>query len=139
MADVQNRFRHFFGEPIEAELLAPTVGFLPMVEIAETPREFTLTAEVPGTSPDDITVECEGGVLTLQGKREKERREGDGDRSYHLYERMFGTFQRPFTFPGSVDEQKITAEFKDGVLTVHLPKMGDEKTRGRRIEVTTQQ
>jgi HSP20 family protein len=135
MANMQNLLRQFVGAPMEAELAAPTFGIFPTVEIAETPEEFTLTAELPGTTPADITVEFEGGVLTLHGKKEKERHEGDGDRSYHLYERTFGTFQRSFTFPGSVDEKKIAAEFKNGVLTVHLPKLQDARARGRRIEI----
>ncbi|HEX6965259.1 MAG TPA: Hsp20/alpha crystallin family protein [Gemmatimonadaceae bacterium] len=139
MEDVQERFRRMLGEPSGNGHGAPMIGFTPTVEIAESPEEFTLTAELPGTSPDDITVEFDGGVLTLRGKKEEERRDGDETRSYHLYERTFGAFERSFTFPGSIDEQKITADFKDGVLTVHLPKTAGKTVRGRRIQITKPQ
>lgn len=133
--EMQASFRRAFGETSGAELGTSMAGFYPTTEIAETSEEFTLTAEVPGMKQEQIQVDFDGGVLTIQGEKQEERRDGDGERDYHLYERTYGSFQRSFTFPGSVDEQKITAEFRDGLLTVHLPKVVEEKQRGRRISI----
>lgn len=135
MDDMQAMFRRALGIPTGAELGTSMVSFYPTTEIKETADEFVLEAEVPGMKRDHVEVNFECGVLTIRGEKQVERRGGEGERSYHLYERSYGSFQRSFTFPGSVDEQKITAGFEDGVLTVHLPKVVEEKTHGRRIAI----
>ena len=143
MDQMQNRLARLFAEPFAP--LAPLTPFnefvstpfavFPVTEISETIDAFTLTAEVPGLTRDDVTVEFENGVLTIAGKKEQERKEGNGDKQFHLYERSYGTFQRSFTFPGTIEPKGINAEFAHGVLTVYLPKTEAAKAKIRKIEI----
>jgi HSP20 family protein len=131
---LRDRMRSFFGDPFFAESEALPLGWYPPVEVLETPEEFTLNAELPGMNEKNVEIVFEKGVLTLKGEKMDERKEGEG-KEYHLWERTYGAFQRSFTFPSTVDESKITAEFKKGVLTIVLPKTAEAKAKGRKIEV----
>lgn len=104
----------------------------PAVDVLETDAEFQIRAELPGVEKEAVKLSVEGGVLTISGTREQDKEE-KGKR-YHRTERAYGNFARSFTVPDSVDEHKVTAEFKNGLLTVHLPK--SEKARPKSIEVT---
>ena len=101
--------------------------WIPAVEISESSDQLTLRAEMPGLSEEDIQLEFENGVLTLRGEKKAES-EREGDR-YHVVERRFGSFQRSFTLPRTVDSNAVEAEFANGVLTVHLPKAAEAKSR----------
>ncbi len=103
----------------------------PPVDIYDTGAEIVLQAELPGMKKDDIDIRVENNVLRIFGqrKREFETREGNVFRS----ERSYGTFSRSFTLPTTVDAKNIQATYKDGVLTVTLPKA--EEARPRQIEV----
>jgi HSP20 family protein len=129
METVQNRLRRFFGEefPMERFGLTEPVGWIPAVEIVENPDELVLTAELPGMTKENVEVIYEDEVLTIRGEKKEEKKEGNGQKQFHLWERTYGAFQRAFTLPRIVDATKITAEFKDGVLTVHLPKTAQAK------------
>ena len=105
--------------------------WVPMVDVAETDTEFLLHAELPGVEKKNVKLSIERGVLTLTGQREQDK-ESKGIR-YHRVERAYGRFARSYTMPELVDEQKLTAEFRNGVLTVHLPK--SEKAKPKSIEV----
>ena len=139
---IANRIRRFFqepagrmlAEPLSSDWAAQLVGWSPVVEVAESPEEFTLTAELPGMNTKDIDISFEDSVLTIQGEKRDEREERK-DRRYYLWERTYGAFQRSFTFPTPVDSEKVSAEFRDGVLTIRLPKSAQTKARGRRIEI----
>lgn len=111
------------------------VGLMPAVEIAESPEDFTCTLELPGLKESDVTVSFEKGVLMIKGEKKAERELGGKDKKYHLWERSYGAFERSFTFPGKVDETKIAADMKDGVLTIKLPKAAEEKAQSRKIEI----
>ena len=114
-----------FEEPSET-------GWVPAVEVTDSEDEIVLTAETPGLSREDVKIDLEGDVLRIHGeKREETEREEEG--KYRISERRYGAFSRTFTLPASVDPQDVTAEMKDGVLTVRLPKT--ETARGRRIEI----
>ncbi len=103
----------------------------PPVDIFEEKDELVLKAELPGMKKEDIEVRIENNVLTLQGerKRESETKE-DG---YYRSERAYGTFSRSFSLPTSLDTSKIGAEYKDGILTVSLPKA--EEAKPKQIDV----
>lgn len=131
---LQETVRRLFDEPFGTDVFAPTMRFYPPAEITETPEEFTLAAETPGMSKKDLQIEFEKGILTIRG--EKEEKQEKKDRRYHLVERAYGSFQRSFSFPGSVEAAKIKADFADGILTIHLPKTAETKASGRRIEIT---
>ena len=107
------------------------VDWAPAVDVMETDEEFQIRAELPGVEKKDVKLSVENGVLLISGHREQEKEE-KGKR-YHRIERAYGNFARSFTVPEAVDAEKVTAEFKNGVLTVRLPK--SEKARPKSIEV----
>lgn len=111
---------------------APEVlAWTPSVDLTDTNGELTLTAELPGVKPKDVEVSVDDGALTIRGEKKEERKEET--KSRRLYERSYGSFERSFTLPRSVDPDKVKAEFENGVLTVHLPKR--EGATGRKIEI----
>lgn len=90
-----------------------------------------LTAELPGIDPKDIDIDLEDDRLTIRGTKKDELEKED--REYQIYERRYGSFERSFSLPRSVDSEKIEANFENGVLTIRLPKT--EVARGRKIEI----
>jgi HSP20 family protein len=107
---------------------------VPPVDIFETDdREVVLKAELPDMKREDISLTFENGVLTLTGER---RSEHDARReNYHRMERHHGTFSRSFTLPNTVDAARITASYKDGVLTVRLPRRDEAKPKAIAVNV----
>lgn len=104
----------------------------PLVDVMETDAEFQIRAELPGVDKEQVKLSVEDGVLMISGRREPKKEE-PGMR-YHRIERAYGSFARSFAVPDAVDQQKVTAEFTNGVLTVRLPK--SEKARPKSITVT---
>lgn len=134
--ELENRMRKMFDGnflPVESELFAQPLGFLPAADVVETEELVTLSLELPGLEKKDIDISVEDGVLTIRGEKLEEKKEEA--KRYHLVERTFGTFQRAFTLPRSVDPAKISAEFEKGVLTVKLPKTAEAKAKGRKVEI----
>ncbi|SPP66243.1 Hsp20/alpha crystallin family protein [Nitrospira lenta] len=105
--------------------------WMPTVDISETEGEYVIQAELPEVKKDDVKVTLEEGVLTIQGQRRQEKDEKTT--KYHRIERSYGTFVRSFSLPDQVNESGVKAEFKDGVLNLHIPK--SEKAKPRAIEV----
>jgi HSP20 family protein len=103
----------------------------PSVDVSETDGEYQIKAEIPDVKKEDVKVTLEDGVLTIQGERKHEKEEKG--KKYHRVERSYGSFARTFTLPDLVDEEKVKAEFKDGVLNLQLPK--SEKAKPKAIEV----
>jgi HSP20 family protein len=122
---------NFFDPAIGAE----AVGLFPAIEIAESPEEFTCTAELPGIAQKDVQLTFENGMLNIRGEKKDEHEKED--KRYHVLERSYGAFQRSFTFPVNVKADKISAEFKNGVLIVRLPKAAKVETKAMKIEITT--
>jgi HSP20 family protein len=136
LSTMQNRmnqlFEDFFGRPgtgREGELAVG--GWAPTVDIYETDDDIVVTAELPGLEKDQVGVEYKDGTLTLRGERKLEREVKE--ESYHRMERAYGSFHRSFAVPGSVDEEKISARMKNGVLEIHLPKK--EAAKPKQIKV----
>jgi len=102
-------------------------GLAPAVDITEDDGSYVVTAELPGTNREDVTVELEGDLLTLRGEKRNEREEKKEKRRF--VERSYGTFSRPFTLPSNADPERINASFKDGVLTVTIGKRPEAKPR----------
>ena len=92
----------------------------PAADVQETDTEFLIKADLPEVAKEDVKVQVEDGVLTLQGERRREE-ETNGKR-FHKVEREYGKFVRRFALPIEIDATKVQAEFKNGVLNVHLPK-----------------
>ncbi len=105
--------------------------WMPIVDISETDSEYLIKAELPEVKKEDVKVTVENGVLTIQGERRQEKEEKG--KKFHRVERSYGSFVRSFTLPESVDEGGVKADYKDGVLNLHLPK--SEKVKPKAIDV----
>lgn len=108
-------------------------GTTPAVDIVEKDNAYEVTAEVPGLDEKDIEIKLSNGNLTIKGEKQEEKEEKKKD--YYLHERHFGSFERSFRVPESVDADKIEATFKKGVLTVSLPKKPEAQKPEKKIAV----
>jgi HSP20 family protein len=99
--------------------------FTPMVDFSETKDAFVVKAEIPGMEPQDISVSLENQMLTMKGEKKHEKEEKD--EQYYRMERSYGAFARTVRLPAPVDGSKVTATFKNGLLTVTLPKAPEAK------------
>lgn len=106
-------------------------GWNPAVDIQETPEHYIVTAEVPGMSRDDLDIRVDEGRITIAGARRERQSPCE---QYHRVERGHGSFSRTFHLPVQVDGDRVTADLRDGVLTVTCPKAFDEAAR--RIQVS---
>ena len=135
---MQKRLSSIFGlAPLrrgdgEKETMTVT-EWSPLVDISEDEKEYLIKAELPEVKKEDVKVTLEEGVLTLQGERRLEKEEKG--RKVHRIERSYGKFLRTFTVPRDVDEKKIVAEFKEGVLLVHVPKAEVFKPKAIEVKV----
>jgi HSP20 family protein len=102
-------------------------------EVVETQNEIRFAIEVPGLRPEDIDLTIENGVLTVSGEKRLERREGESDDQYRLFERRYGRFSRSFRLPPVFAADRVNAVCEHGVLTITLPRA--EEARPRKIEV----
>ena len=111
-----------------------TRNWSPAADVKETDNSFVLTADIPGLTKKDIKVNVANGKLSISGERTYETdQEND---NYHYRERRFGTFDRSFKLPDTVDEEKISASFKNGILIVALPKHANILPKEREIKVS---
>ena len=126
-------WRHMFEmEPIG--LYGSSFSFpTPAVEVIEDNEMFKITAELPGLEQKDIELTVSGDTLILKGEKRYEKNEKDKDR--HMSERAYGSFQRSFTLPDSIDREKITAELTKGVLTIALPKSAAAQRPKKTIDI----
>lgn len=132
LEDVSNRLSRFFDDSFLSSMREGR--WMPPVTVSETADELLMTAELPGMSEDDISIDLENNVLSISGQKQEVREEGDEERRYHVYERSFGAFNRSFTLPRTVDANAIEARYDNGILTVRLPKAAEAK--GRKIEIS---
>ncbi len=108
-------------------------GATPAVDVVEEDDAYTVSAELPGIDPKNIEVKFAEDTLVVKGEKKEEREEKKKD--YYLSERRYGSFERSFRVPDGVDADKIAANFKNGVLTVTLPKNADAKRKQKTIPV----
>ena len=131
-AEMGRMFNDLFASPNE-----PTdeteERWSPSVDIAETDSGFEVRAELPGVKQDDVNVSVRDNVLTLRG--EKRQEETDEGKDYRRVERHYGSFQRAFTLPPNVNSEAITANYRDGVLTLTVPKVEEAQPKEIPIEV----
>jgi HSP20 family protein len=107
--------------------------WIPAVDVKENEHELVLTADVPGVKFEDIDVRLENGTLTLKGERTFES--SDQKNGWHRMERSYGTFQRVFDLPDTIETEGVKADYKDGVLTVVLPKKEIAKPKQIKVQV----
>ena len=109
----------------------------PAVDIFETENELVLKADIPDVDAKNVGIQLENGTLTLKGERKFEN-EQNGHKGFHRIERSYGSFVRAFSLPDSVDGEKVKADYKQGVLTVTLPKKEVAKPKTINVEVAQQ-
>ncbi len=134
LEEMSTRLNRLFGRSAASsngnEMMVQA-DWTPSVDISETEEEFHIKAELPGVKKENVKVTLENGILTLQGERAQEREEKG--RKYHRIERSYGQFVRSFMLPDTVDDAKVKAEYRDGVLHLRLPK--SERAKPKAIEV----
>ncbi len=128
MASLWDRPLEFLEAPSERLELAE---WRPLADITEDEKEYLVKLELPGMKREEVKVSMESGVLTISGERKLEKEEKN--KKYHRVERAYGSFSRSFVIPEDVVTDKIDAQFKEGVLEVHLPK--GEHAKPKTIEV----
>ena len=133
---LQNRLARFFGlAPANTanggQELMTLAQWSPSVDISEDDKEWLIKADLPQVKKEDVKVTVENGVLTVTGERKFEKEEKD--KKYHRIERSYGNFFWSFTLPEGAEGGKVSAQFKDGVLEVRLPK--NEKAKTTAVEV----
>jgi HSP20 family protein len=106
-------------------------GFLPAVDIRETPEQLVIVAELPGLDKKDVNITIENQVLTIAGERQFEKE--TKDETCHRIERSYGSFTRSFTLPTNLKTDKVEAKFDKGVLTIQVPKT--EETKPRKVNI----
>jgi HSP20 family protein len=132
---IQTRLNRLFGESPDrgAEQGSFFSEWAPAVDVAETDKEYVIKADLPELKKEDVKVELLDGVLTVEGERKQEKEEKG--KTFHRVERSYGKFVRRFALPTEVDSAKVQAEFKDGVLSVHLPKTAVAKPQAIEVKV----
>jgi len=135
MDELQSRMSRLLGGSNltgngDKELMTVAEG-TPSVDIVESDKEWLIKAELPDVKKEDVKVSVENGVLLLAGERKLEKEEKG--RKYHRVECAYGNFVRSFTLPEGTDGARVSADYKDGVLKVHLPK--GEKSKPKQVEI----
>lgn len=139
MDEAQNRLHRFFlgdfpNRMGSGEIPSMAVAdWSPEVDISEDDHAYLLKADLPEMKKDDVRVTVEDGILSVSGERKSQKE--DQKKKFHRIERSFGTFRRSFTLPEDADSTKVTAEFRDGVLKVHLPTTTTPKSKAIQVKV----
>lgn len=146
--EVNHLFDNFFQESNLGGLLGPGLGLglnssaffernwdplTPKMDIAEYEDRLVVTAEMPGLMENDFEVTIEGSLLSIKG--DKRQKTEEKEKGWYRVERHFGSFSRSISLPYEVDQESVEAQYKNGVLTVTLPKLSPPQKEGRRIEV----
>ena len=138
METMRNRMDRLFG----GRSLVPWIGeepiaataWSPLVDVSEDDKEFIIKADLPEVKKEDVHVMVEDGTIRITGERKFEKEEKG--RRYHRLERSYGSFERSFVLPEGAKTDKVKAEFKDGTLHVHLPKVPVSQTKAVEVPVS---
>ena len=133
MDELLKGFGPFFGRMPLARTGEGPEEFMPLADIVERDKEYLIKLDLPEVAKDDVKVLFDDGTLTSRGERNSEK-EVKGEK-VHRTERFYGMFERSFVLPEDIDVKSIRAESKDGVLTIHLPRLAVEKARPVAITV----
>ena len=132
--DFFSDFEGVFRTPGAGLSVRRTFGSLPRLDVAEGEQEVTVTADLPGLTEKDVEVSVDNDLLTIRGRRGEERE--DKKRSYHVMERSYGEFHRVIPIPPDTDPAKAKAAFKNGVLTLVLPKKPEARSQRKQIPIS---
>ncbi len=127
--ELDRLFEDIFGSPAEGEV--GLTQWYPPVDVKEDEKAFYVTADLPGLKKEDINISLEGNRLCISGERKVES-ETKGN-NFHFIERGYGRFSRSFTIPSTVDPDGISASYKDGILSIELPK--NEEVKPKKVEI----
>jgi len=137
LLDLQNRINGMFEDLFRGSWLTPwaeeQVQWLPTLNVSESDEAVRVTAELPGVNPKEVDISISDDLLTMRGEKKAEKEESDSD--YHRIERSYGAFSRTVRLPAVIDADKVEATFKDGILTINLPKREEAKTRRVKVEI----
>lgn len=138
MTDLRTRMDqmldNFWNDPFDFPFSTDRENFLyPQIDLSETDKEFTIITDLPGLNDDDIEILTHAKSVIISGNKETSKE--DKGRTYHRIERVRGSFQREIPLSEEIDESKVEASMKKGVLTIHLPKLVSENPTRRRIPI----
>ena len=137
-SNIENIFEEFFNDfnRPTSSLLSETVraSLLPKLNISETDNKYFIEAELPGVKQSDLELKLDNNILVIKGKTEESKE--SKERNYFMRERYYGSFQRSLTLPNNINENDITANFKDGILNIEITKKLENSTKS--IEVKAQ-
>jgi len=136
MEELSNKLNQWFrptlGKPFDD---GTTFGdWMPAMDVEETDKEYLVKVDLPDMKKEDLKIGIVDGVLSLEGERKQEKEEKG--RTFHRIERSYGKFLRRLELPTDVEEQKVKAEFKDGVVSVHLPKSPTARPKSFNVQIT---
>lgn len=138
LEDISNRLNTIFGNPpVKAESGPERLAmadWTPFVDISETETAYLIKGEIPGVKKEDVSISIENGMITMRGERRQEKEE-KGEK-FHRIERSYGNFMRSFHIPDDADESAVKAEFKDGLISVTLPKSDKAINKPKEVEIT---
>jgi HSP20 family protein len=138
LEEVSTRLNRLLSQPLgrrpTEEEGSWVAEWAPAVDVQETDAEYLIKADLPEVKKEDVKVELQDGMLFLQGERKQEKEEKG--KKFHRIERAYGRFERRLALPSEVDAQKVAADFKDGVLRVHLPKSVSAKPKTIEVKVS---
>jgi HSP20 family protein len=134
---MERLFNEFMGRSLRgmADETSASGAWSPAVNILEKEEGIVISADLPGLKAEDVEVTVDNGVLTIKGQRSFE--EASEGQTYHRVERWYGSFERSFTVPNSVDPSKIEARFVNGEMSITLPKREESKPRSVKVKVAT--
>lgn len=137
LATLQDQVNRLFENPPAGRRAENSnlTAWAPAVDVYETENELVIKADLPDISEKDLDVRVENNLLTIRGERKLEQKVNEDN--YLRIERTYGSFSRSFSLPTTVDTESIQAEYKNGVLTVQLPKRAESKPRQVKVNVTT--
>ncbi len=144
--DLREEIENLFDEVYSGNAFAPlrhrfrpgamvSAASMPKLDVIDKPDELRLVADLPGMEEKDIDIQVTDSTLTLSGEKKEDVEEGEKDSDYYVCERRFGFFKRSVRLPEGIDHDRIEATFKNGVLTVRLPKTAEAQQPSRKIEV----
>jgi HSP20 family protein len=137
LATLQDQVNRLFETPFAGHRTENSnlTAWAPAVDIYETENELVIKADLPDINEKDLDVQVENNMLTIRGERKFEKKVNEDN--YLRVERTYGSFSRSFSLPTTVNTESIHAEYKNGVLTVQLPKRAESKPRQVKVNVTT--
>lgn len=133
--DMSSRLGRMMGVPMrridhEAEAFA---AWAPAIDVEESDKEYLVKADLPDIRKDDVKINIQDGMLVIEGERHQEKEEKG--RKFHRVERSYGKFVRQLAVPSDVERDKVAADYKDGVLAIHLPKAATAKPKSVEVMI----